>query len=114
MEYETANPGQDFNDQEAEHFEFDEDNAATGADVARPIPQERINSNPSNQAPQQITGFGDRRPQSGYSNTSPNAATAPGSAGGRPGSGTMRGSEKSHELEYLSKLENGMHPGYGR
>ncbi|KAK0334551.1 Aquaporin-1 [Friedmanniomyces endolithicus] len=36
LEYETANPGQDFNEKEAEVFEFDEDNAATGADVSRP------------------------------------------------------------------------------
>lgn len=36
LEYETANPGQDFNEKEAEVFTFDEDNAATGADVARP------------------------------------------------------------------------------
>ncbi|KAK4540610.1 hypothetical protein LTR36_009040 [Oleoguttula mirabilis] len=39
LEYETANPGQDFNEKEAEVFEFDEENAATGADVARPIVQ---------------------------------------------------------------------------
>nr|POE89910.1 aquaporin-1 [Quercus suber] len=38
LEYETANPGQDFNEREAEHFEFDEDNATTGADVTRPDP----------------------------------------------------------------------------
>lgn len=38
LEYETANPGQDFNEHEAENFEFDEDNAATGKDVARPPP----------------------------------------------------------------------------
>lgn len=39
LEYETANPGQDFNDKEAEVFQehYDEDNAATGADVARPV-----------------------------------------------------------------------------
>lgn len=37
LEYETANPGQDFNEREAEVFHFDEENAATGADVARPI-----------------------------------------------------------------------------
>ncbi|KAK3646365.1 Aquaporin-1 [Elasticomyces elasticus] len=37
LEYETANPGQDFNEKEADAFEFDEDNAATGADVARPV-----------------------------------------------------------------------------
>lgn len=36
LEYETANPGQDFNDKEAEVFNPDEDNAATAADVARP------------------------------------------------------------------------------
>lgn len=36
LEYETANPGQDFNDKEAEVFSVDEDTAATAADVARP------------------------------------------------------------------------------
>jgi aquaporin rerated protein, other eukaryote len=36
LEYETANPGQDFNDKEAAVFHHDEANAATGADVARP------------------------------------------------------------------------------
>ena len=36
LEYETANPGADFNEKEAEVFTFDEDNAATAADVARP------------------------------------------------------------------------------
>jgi len=36
LEYETANPGQDFDEKENEHFEFDEETAATGADVARP------------------------------------------------------------------------------
>lgn len=36
LEYETANPGQDFNEKEAEVFTFDEDNAASAADVARP------------------------------------------------------------------------------
>lgn len=41
LEYETANPGQDFNEKEAENFEFDEDNAATGADVSRPDPVSR-------------------------------------------------------------------------
>lgn len=48
LEYETANPGQDFNEHEADQFEFDEENAATGDDVARPIPdsmlQTRTNS----------------------------------------------------------------------
>ncbi|CAD0054927.1 unnamed protein product [Aureobasidium pullulans] len=36
LEYETANPGQDFNDKEAEVFQVDEDTATTAADVARP------------------------------------------------------------------------------
>lgn len=36
LEYQTANPGQDFNEKEAEHFEFDEENAVTAADVVRP------------------------------------------------------------------------------
>lgn len=36
LEYQTANPGQDFNEKEAEHFEFDEENAVTAADVSRP------------------------------------------------------------------------------
>ena len=36
LEYETANPGQDFNEKETELFHFDEDNAATGRDVSRP------------------------------------------------------------------------------
>lgn len=45
LEYETANPGQDFNEKEMEHFVFDEENAHTGADVARPDPvQETLNA----------------------------------------------------------------------
>jgi len=36
LEYETANPGQDFNDKEAEVFQVDEETANTAADVARP------------------------------------------------------------------------------
>lgn len=37
LEYETANPGQDFNEKEDEQFEFDEDRARSG-DVGRPTP----------------------------------------------------------------------------
>ena len=37
LEYETANPGADFNEKEAEVFHFDEENAASAKDVARPI-----------------------------------------------------------------------------
>ena len=36
LEYETANPGADFNEKEAEVFIFDEENAASAKDVARP------------------------------------------------------------------------------
>src|ERR1700761_7706265 len=36
LEYETANPGQDFNEKEADNFEFDEENANSAADVSRP------------------------------------------------------------------------------
>ncbi|CEJ83894.1 Putative Aquaporin [[Torrubiella] hemipterigena] len=42
LEYETANPGQDFNEKEMEHFVFDEENAHTGADVARPDPVQEV------------------------------------------------------------------------
>ncbi|EME38831.1 hypothetical protein DOTSEDRAFT_48331 [Dothistroma septosporum NZE10] len=47
LEYETANPGAEFNEHEQEIFEenHDEDNAATGADVARPNPA-TVNSDP--------------------------------------------------------------------
>jgi len=36
LEYETANPGADFNEKEAKVFKFDEDNTATMAEVERP------------------------------------------------------------------------------
>ena len=36
LEYETANPGADFNEKEAEVFTFDEENAASAKDVQRP------------------------------------------------------------------------------
>ena len=45
LEFETANPGQDFNDREAENFVFDEDNAASAADVARPDPVSSMDAN---------------------------------------------------------------------
>ena len=35
LEYETANPGQDFNEKEAENFTFDEE-TARGSDIERP------------------------------------------------------------------------------
>lgn len=36
LEYETANPGQDFNEKEMDRFVFDEEAADTGADIVRP------------------------------------------------------------------------------
>lgn len=36
LEYETVNPGQDFNEKEMDRFVFDEENAHTAADVVRP------------------------------------------------------------------------------
>lgn len=60
LEYETANPGQDFNKQEAEVFTFDEDNAVTGADVLPPTAEDmRVLSRPSTDI-DQIPGSGGR------------------------------------------------------
>lgn len=59
LEYETANPGQDFNDHEAQAFEFDEDNAATGADVARPSAAPLASPITSRQS-EQMPGLGGR------------------------------------------------------
>ena len=36
LEYETANPGADFDEKEAEVFHFDEENTARGSEVERP------------------------------------------------------------------------------
>ena len=36
LEYETANPGADFNEKEAEVFHFDEENTARGSEIVRP------------------------------------------------------------------------------
>ncbi|QIX01521.1 hypothetical protein AMS68_007038 [Peltaster fructicola] len=46
LEYQTANPGQDFNEKEAENFTFDEENAVTAADVARPAEDLQLNQIP--------------------------------------------------------------------
>jgi hypothetical protein len=48
LEFETASPGVDFNKQEAEVFEFDEDNAISGADVMPPTAEDmRVLSRPT-------------------------------------------------------------------
>ena len=60
LEFETANPGQDFNKQEAEVFEFDEDNAISGADVLPPTAEDmRVLSRPTSDVGS-MTGPGDR------------------------------------------------------
>lgn len=91
LEFETANPGQDFNEKEAEAFHFDEDTAATGDDVSRPVVV------PAQAAP---------RPSTGGSHTSqqdPNTLPGVGafgsspetSAGGAVGRNEARGNHSS-------------------
>jgi aquaporin related protein len=61
LEYETANPGQDFNKQEAEVFTFDEDNAITGTDVLPPTAEDmRVLSRPSSDH-DRVPGSGGRQ-----------------------------------------------------
>jgi aquaporin related protein len=67
LEYETANPGQDFNEKEDEAFTFDEENAATSADVERPDP---IDITHSRENSGQIPGLGSQDRNS-YSPSSP-------------------------------------------
>ncbi|EGP82554.1 uncharacterized protein MYCGRDRAFT_77797 [Zymoseptoria tritici IPO323] len=56
LEYETANPGQDFNEHEADAFSFDEENAATGADVNRPGLMARNSMPPNSIGQENSTG----------------------------------------------------------
>ena len=59
LEYETANPGQDFDAHEADAFSFDEENAATAMDVMPPtIEDMRMKSNFSGS--DQMSGDGGR------------------------------------------------------
>lgn len=60
LEYETANPGQDFNQAEAEVFQFDEENAATGADVLPPTAEDMRVLSQSSRDHDQIPGSGGR------------------------------------------------------
>ncbi|KAK3710704.1 Aquaporin-1 [Vermiconidia calcicola] len=64
LEYETANPGQDFNEKEDEEFNVDEDNAATHEDVARPIPGSASSKNTD-----QTPGEGGRASSANYQQT---------------------------------------------
>lgn len=60
LEYETANPGQDFNQAEAEVFEFDEDNAARGTDVLPPTHEDMRVLSMSSREMDQVPGDGGR------------------------------------------------------
>ena len=76
LEYETANPGADFNEKETEVFTFDEDNAASAADVARPVvavqPEYVADAHgirpSSSESGYQIPGIGDRINSAGSGN----------------------------------------------
>lgn len=65
LEYETANPGADFDEKEDARFEFDEENAATSADVERPTSNDgQLNNTLSNSG--QMTGQSPRSPDGAY------------------------------------------------
>lgn len=91
LEYETANPGQDFDDREAENFEFDEDNTR-GEDVVRPVASTDYRSDSQ----------GGMRPVTSGSSSGP--GQIPGS-GGRVDGGHTDGTTNS-------ALDPKMHPGY--
>ena len=81
LEYETANPGQDFDEKEDAEFTFDEDNAASSKDVARPTPDSPTASRDAGQIP----GEGGRAFSSGSQGnyTGSSQMTPPRSNGGR-------------------------------
>ncbi|KAK5163350.1 Aquaporin-1 [Saxophila tyrrhenica] len=100
LEYETANPGQDFNEKEAEVFAFDEDNAATGADVARPNVATK---------PDYIADREGLSPAASRLNSAGTEMRGSNVGAGREGSGPFGGAgEREREREVA-----GMHPGYG-
>jgi len=59
LEYETANPGQDFDAHEADAFSFDEENAATASDV-KPPTSDMIRMKSSFSGSDQVPGEGGR------------------------------------------------------
>ena len=84
LEYETANPGQDFNKQEDAAFEFDEDNAVTGEDVLPPTTEDMRVLSMSSRDQDQIPGSGGRTDTTIESMMRTNSSTsekAPRSAG---------------------------------
>lgn len=97
LEYETANPGQDFDEKEDANFQFDEDNAR-GADVWRPDSQiDRTPSQANGSEMRPGTGNGNApRMQAPPSRGRPDGVHAPGNTDGPP----------------LDTLDPKMHPGY--
>ena len=99
LEYETANPGQDFDDREAENFQFDEENAR-GADVVRPVA--------SGMSEYRTDSQGGIRPVSSGGSQMPASSSGPGQipgSGGRVDGGRVDGPANS-------TLDPKMHPGY--
>lgn len=117
LEYETANPGQDFDQAEDAVFNFDEDNAATGNDVLPPTADDMRVLSQSSRDHDQIPGDGGRTsttiadvmrsssnsskpPQSSgrdYVADHPNATTGQGGAGAyRAGPDAERGELGGH------------------
>lgn len=121
LEYETANPGQDFNEKEAEVFNFDED-TGRAEDVSRPniqvgAPDGTVASlgSPSRGDVGQVPGYGDRLSMSREGrSSSAGKASAPG--GGYAGVTTTTGSTMGSAGEVLTPAaeeDTRMHPGYG-
>jgi len=137
LEYETANPGQDFNEHEHEAFEFDEENTARGEDIVRPgvaltqnLELKPTESNPMSQRSSdqnRLSNVGGGSPppvaSSPYS-TNSRSAPVQGHEPVHPANPNLRSirmdgsesmSEKDAEVPYTRgpDAENGtMHPGY--
>ncbi|KAK3700355.1 Aquaporin-1 [Vermiconidia calcicola] len=110
IEYETANPGQDFNEKETEVFNFDEDNAATGQDVARPsvaVGHPEYISDKLGTIPSRNTGLGsvDGMGSASSANMPPGSSGRMGSA-----SGTTVAPESAGRLGSTGNANT--HPGY--
>lgn len=106
LEYETANPGQDFDDREAENFEFDEERAR-GSDVVRPIPSQSMSMSPS---------MDYRADSQGGMRVGSRGSQQPGGTGQIPGSGGRvdggRSSGGRYDGHAEGSLDPKMHPGY--
>lgn len=128
LEYETANPGQDFNEHEHEAFDFDEENTARGADITRPgvALTQNLDLKPTESNPMSKTSSNGIEMENLANTTSNASAARPTSPNARPivagqhkavrMDGSDSGSSsKGAEMAYMrgSDAENGtMHPGY--